>query len=49
MLETIIMVLLILWLIGLITGQTFGGWIYSLLLIALIIMIIRFITIRKSS
>lgn len=48
MLETVILVLVLLWLLGLVTGQTFGGWIYLLLLIALVVMIIRFVSARKT-
>ncbi len=48
MLETIILVLVVLWLLGLITGQTFGGWIYLLLLIALAVLVIRFVSGRKA-
>jgi phage-related holin len=48
MLETIILVLVILWLLGTIAGHTFGGWIYLLLVIALVILVIRFMSGRKS-
>lgn len=48
MLETIILVLVVLWLLGLITGQTFGGWIYMLLLVALVVLVIRFVSGRKA-
>jgi phage-related holin len=48
MLETVILVLVILWLLGTIAGHTFGGWIYLLLVIALIILVIRFMSGRKN-
>jgi phage-related holin len=48
MLETVILVLVILWLLGTIAGHTFGGWIYLLLVIALIILVIRFMSGRKT-
>jgi len=48
MLETIILVLVILWLLGTIAGHTFGGWLYLLLVIALIVLVIRFMAGRKS-
>lgn len=47
MLETIVLVLVVLWLLGLITGQTFGGWIYLLLIVALVVLVIRFVSGRK--
>jgi uncharacterized protein (DUF58 family) len=46
--ETIVLVLVVLWLLGLISGQTFGGWIYLLLLIALVVLVIRFVSGRKA-
>jgi uncharacterized protein (DUF58 family) len=48
MLETIILVLVVLWLLGTIVGQTFGVWIHLLLVIALVILVIRFMSGRKS-
>lgn len=47
MLETIVIILLVLWLIGLIAGQTFGGLLHTLLLVALVIFIIRLLTGRR--
>lgn len=43
MLETIIIILVILWLIGLIAGETFGGILHLLLVVALIVFVIRII------
>lgn len=48
MLETIVLVLVVLWLLGTIAGHTFGGGIYLLLVIALIILVIRFVSGRKA-
>lgn len=48
MLETIIIVLLILWLLGLVAGQTFGGVLHALLLVAAVIFIIRLLTGRRA-
>jgi len=48
MLETVVLVLVILWLLGLIAGHTFGGWIYLLLVIALAVLVIRFVSGRKT-
>lgn len=47
MLETIIVILLVLWLLGLVAGQTFGGILHALLLVALVVFVIRLLTNRK--
>jgi uncharacterized protein DUF5670 len=47
MLETIVVLLLVLWLLGLIAGQTFGGFLHTLLLVALVIFLIRLFTGRR--
>jgi uncharacterized membrane protein YtjA (UPF0391 family) len=44
MLETIIVILLVLWLVGLVAGQTFGGILHLLLVVALIVFLIRLFT-----
>lgn len=43
MLETIAVVLIILWLLGMITSYTIGGLIHVLLIIAVIIILVRII------
>ncbi len=43
MLWTIFVILLILWLLGLISGYTIGGFIHILLVIAVVVLIIRLI------
>lgn len=43
MLMTILIVLILLWALGLITEQTFGGFIHVLLVIAVAIVLIRII------
>jgi hypothetical protein len=43
MLETIAVILLVLWLLGLVTSTTLGGFIHVLLVIALVMIVIRFI------
>lgn len=48
MLETIIVILLVLWLIGTVGGQTLGGALHLLLLVALVIFIVRLLTGRKA-
>lgn len=47
MLETIIVILLVLWLIGLVAGQTVGGFLHLLLLFAVVIFFIRLLTGRQ--
>jgi hypothetical protein len=44
MLFTIALILLILWLLGLISSYTLGGWIHLLLVVALIVLIVRVIS-----
>ena len=43
MLWTIFVILLILWLLGLISGYTIGGFIHILLVIAIVVVLIRII------
>jgi hypothetical protein len=43
MLETIAIVLLILWALGLVSSVTFGGFIHLLLVLALIVIAVRVI------
>ncbi len=43
MLETIAVILVILWLLGLVTSYTLGGFIHILLVIALVVIILRVI------
>ena len=43
MLWTIFVILLILWLLGLVTNYTMGGFIHVLLVIAVVVLIIRLI------
>lgn len=47
MLETIIVILLVLWLIGLVTSNTFGGLLHLLLVIALVVFVVRLLTGRR--
>jgi len=48
MLYTIAVVLLILWLLGLVTSYTMGGFIHILLVIALVMVLLNFISGRRS-
>jgi hypothetical protein len=47
MLMTIFVVLLILWLLGVVTSYTMGGFIHILLVVAIIVMLVRIIQGRK--
>jgi hypothetical protein len=47
MLYTIAMVLLVLWLLGLVTGTTMGGFIHILLVIAIVMVLLRVISGRR--
>ena len=48
MLYTIAMILLVLWLVGLVTGATMGGLIHILLVIAVVMVLIRLISDRRT-
>jgi hypothetical protein len=47
MLYTIAVVLLILWLLGLVSSYTIGGFIHILLVVALVLILVNFLTGRK--
>lgn len=47
MLYTIAVVLLVLWLLGLVTANTLGGFIHVLLVIAVVVVLLRVISGRK--
>jgi len=47
MLYTLAVVLVILWLLGLVTGTTMGGFIHILLVIAIIVVLVRVISGRE--
>ncbi|HEV3471036.1 MAG: lmo0937 family membrane protein [Acidobacteriota bacterium] len=48
MLWTILVVLLILWLLGLVSGYALGGFIHLLLVVALVILVINLLTGRRT-
>ncbi len=48
MLWTIFVILLVLWLVGLVSSYTMGGFIHILLVIAVVILIINLIQGRKT-
>ncbi|MBI4766091.1 MAG: lmo0937 family membrane protein [Deltaproteobacteria bacterium] len=47
MLWTIFVILLIMWLLGLISGYTIGGFVHILLVIAIVVVLIRIIQGRR--
>jgi hypothetical protein len=47
MLYTIAVVLIVLWLLGLVTGTTMGGFVHILLVIAIVMVLLRIISGRK--
>jgi Family of unknown function (DUF5670) len=47
MLWTIFVILLILWLLGVVTSYTLGGFIHLLLVVALVVLLIQLITGRR--
>lgn len=48
MLYTIAVILIVLWLLGMVTSYTMGGVIHILLVIALIVVLVNFISGRRS-
>lgn len=47
MLYTIAVILVVLWLLGLVTSTTLGGFIHILLVIAIVVILLRVISGRK--
>jgi Family of unknown function (DUF5670) len=47
MLWTIFVILLVLWLLGLVSGYTLGGFVHVLLVIAVVILIINLVSGRR--
>lgn len=47
MLETIAVILVVLWLLGLVSSYTMGGFIHILIVIAIIVVVLRVIRGRK--
>jgi len=47
MLWTISIILFVLWLLGLVSSYTLGGWIHILLVFAIILVLVRVISGRK--
>ena len=49
MLWTVAVVLIILWLLGLVSSHTMGGFVHVLLVVAIVVILVNFIRGRKSS
>jgi hypothetical protein len=47
MLWTLLVILLVLWLLGLVTSYTMGGFIHILLVVAVIILIVQLVSGRR--
>ena len=47
MLETIAIILIVLWLLGLVSSYTLGGFIHALLVIAIVLILVRVISGRR--
>lgn len=47
MLETIAVILLVLWLLGMVSSYTLGGFVHILLVIAVIVIVVRLIQGRR--
>ena len=47
MLETIAIILVVLWLLGFVTSYTMGGFIHALLVIAVVVILVRVIQGRR--
>ena len=48
MLWTITIILVVLWLLGMVTGYTLGSWIHLLLVLAVIVLIFNLLSGRRS-
>lgn len=48
MLETIIVILLVLWLLGMVTSNMFGGVLHVLLVVALVVFLLRVLNGRRA-
>jgi len=48
MLWTVFVILLVLWLLGLVTSYTFGGFVHILLVLALVVLVINLVQGRRA-
>ncbi len=49
MLWTIFVILLVMWLLGLVSSYTLGGYLHLLLVVALIVLVINLVTGRRAA
>lgn len=47
MLETLAIVLIVLWLLGVVSGYTLGNFIYILLVVAIVLFLVRLVSGRR--
>lgn len=47
MLETILIILVVLWLLGMVSSYTLGGFIHILLVLAVVVLVIRLLSGRR--
>jgi hypothetical protein len=47
MLETIAIILIVLWLLGMVSGYTLGNFIYVLLVVAIVLFLVRLVSGRR--
>jgi uncharacterized membrane protein YjdF len=47
MLETIAIILIVLWLLGVVSGYTMGNFIYVLLIVAIVLFLVRLVSGRR--
>ena len=47
MLETIAIIMIVLWLLGMVSGYTMGNFIYVLLVVAIVLFLVRLISVRR--
>jgi hypothetical protein len=47
MLETIAVILIVMWLLGLVTSTTMGGFIHILLVVAIVVILVRVVQGRR--
>jgi uncharacterized protein DUF5670 len=48
MLDTIAIIMVVLWLLGIVTSNTMGGFIHALLVIAIVVILVRIIRGRRA-
>jgi hypothetical protein len=49
MLWTIFVILLVLWLLGVVSSYTFGGFVHILLVIALVVLVLQLVSGRRAA